>query len=297
MHIFIAIFLALLIVILYPVWYPYFEKEVNKLHTKDLSSNFIFKDIQKENTDEITIEGFKETINLQKTASGWILGSNKASQTQIDNFFSALRKLEVGDLLSKNPNNHLELGVTAQTGYVLTVRRGAVKYSVLIGNPSSIEDAFYIRPIDKDNVYLAKGDLRNIVIQDKTNWLDKAIIDIKFDEVHKIDVLSASPYTIVKNEDGILIKTNQGVDSMLDSEKTKKLKTMFSPLIGDKFLSETQKQEFLNAKFKNVIVFLDKEDQMIASLDVLKNKDTYWVAESGSQDVFEVNNLSLMFEL
>ena len=76
------------------------------------------------------------------------MDNRAVDESKLEALFSALETLEIGDLLSKNPRNHLELGVSTGIGTFVNIRKGSREYKFVVGNPSAILNSFYFRKTD-----------------------------------------------------------------------------------------------------------------------------------------------------
>ncbi len=299
LNVLVGVFLVLFVVAFYPQIDLFIRKNILKTASDKIKEISLLgiTPLSEANVDSISIKSATGAFVIQKTASGWMLEGKKVSNSQISALFAQIRNLEVGDLLSKNPKNHLELGVDTASGYFLTLRSGSTDYAFVVGNPASITGSFYIRKADDNSVYIAKGGLRELVTAFKEDWLDKSIVNIPFDQIAKIDVLASNSFSVIKKDDGKLVKSVWGTETEISQENTTRLTNLFSLLMGDRILNDAEKAEFDKTAFKNVVVFFDKNNETITKLDVVPHEQAWWVAETGSDDAFEVNGLSTLMNL
>ena len=131
----------------------------------------IFSGFNKTSIDGVLIKSSQGSISLEKTASGWFTDGVKVQTSKIDLFFDALEKTKLGDLLSKNPKNYMELGVSDFLGTIVTIRSGSDEISFVVGIPSAINNSFYFRLAGSSDVYLATSNLRSIVNMSREEWV------------------------------------------------------------------------------------------------------------------------------
>lgn len=120
--------------------------------------------------DNFTIKKGADEKRLTKGPNDWFVNDQPATPTAIRDFFSAIESTTIGELVSKNPENHHSFGVT-EDGYVLTFTQGATASAFIIGDTSPDYTSFYLKQKGSTNVYLAKGMLRNQLTLDLNSWL------------------------------------------------------------------------------------------------------------------------------
>lgn len=173
----ILIFILTLFVIFgYTKFELYFKKTlISNIYTPTYS-NEVFYGLTEDNVDFITIKTVQETFTLKKNVINtkiiWVIGDKQISQDKIDRLFSSLYTFNQGSLLSKNPKNHLELGINDLLGSFVTIKAGVREVNFVIGNPSSVLNSFYFRLQGSPEVYLSTGDLRSIVTSGKSYWIE-----------------------------------------------------------------------------------------------------------------------------
>lgn len=120
--------------------------------------------------DKFTIKKGADEKRLTKGPNGWFVNDQPATLSAVRDFFTSIEGLTIGDLVSKNPENHSNFGVT-EDGYVLTFTQGATASTFIIGDTSPDFSSFYLKQKDSPNVYLAYGKLRNQLALGFSSWL------------------------------------------------------------------------------------------------------------------------------
>lgn len=120
--------------------------------------------------DKFTIKKGTDEKRLTKGPNGWFVNDQPATPSSVRDFFAGVAGLTIGDLVSKNPQNHPNFGVT-EDGYMLTFTQGATASAFIIGDTSPDYTSFYLKQKDSSNVYLANGTLRNQLTLDLNSWL------------------------------------------------------------------------------------------------------------------------------
>jgi hypothetical protein len=175
-----AFFVGLLIVllaVLIPSLYPNVELFLTKKMLMDKTgssySTNIFNDLNSKTVDSITIKTVQDTFTIERTTRHWVIDGREVDSKRINTLFSSLNTFNLGTLLSKNPKNHLELGISDLLGSFVTIRSGSKEVKFVIGNPSSVLNSFYFRFLGSNEVYLSTGDLRSVITLTKEEWLAK----------------------------------------------------------------------------------------------------------------------------
>jgi|GEM_PF-1685945 len=172
---FVGIFIVLTTVLI-PAIYPSVELFITKKFLINTTvgdiNNPVFIGLNKDTVDSITIKTVQETFTIQKTTRNWVIDGKEVSKNRIDTLFKSIRSFNLGTLLSKNPKNHLELGISDLLGSFVTIRSGSREVNFVIGNPSSVLNSFYFRFLGSNEVYLSSGDLREIITIRKNDWLE-----------------------------------------------------------------------------------------------------------------------------
>lgn len=175
-----AFFVGLLIVllsVLIPSLYPNVELFLTKKMLMDKTgtsySTNIFSDLNSKTIDSITIKTVQDTFTIERTTRHWVIDGREVDSKRMNSLFSSLNTFNLGTLLSKNPKNHLELGISDLLGSFVTIRSGSKEVKFVIGNPSSVLNSFYFRFLGSNEVYLSTGDLRSVITLTKEEWLAK----------------------------------------------------------------------------------------------------------------------------
>ena len=98
-------------------------------------------------------------------------------------FFEEFQKAETKERVAKNPENHKELGVTKETGYVVIfTENGGKILSYIVGNSTAGETTYYVRESDSNDVY-AMSSIAFYKLSDSVNqWIEKAKDEVKKEE-------------------------------------------------------------------------------------------------------------------
>jgi len=154
----LGISLCLLLVIVFPYVERYFTVR-KSIQTVNMSPN-IFSSFNKDSLIEVNVKGLSESFVIKKKEGNWFVD---ATPVDMETFFLSLSGFKQTDLLSRNPKNHMELGVSKSIGTLVTLKTVGDSISFIVGNPSAVDDSFYFRLENSNDVYIAKGDLRSVI--------------------------------------------------------------------------------------------------------------------------------------
>ena len=175
-----GIFLILLIGATFPIWKKYLPL---KEKTSVVSGVFNFTSISESNTEKFTIQKRTDQKVFIKKGSDWFLNDKKVVFENVRLFFEGFQKAETKERVAKNPENHKELGVTKETGYVVIfTENGGKILSYIVGNSTAGETTYYVRESDSNDVY-AMSSIAFYKLSDSVNqWIEKAKDEVKKEE-------------------------------------------------------------------------------------------------------------------
>lgn len=172
----LILLLSLLIPVIYIKVEPFIKRKLGEKIYIPSYSNQVFYGLTKDNVQTVSVRTAQENFTIYKKQVGpgyfWYINDKKISEDKINNLFDSLYSFDQGSLLSKNPKNHLELGISDLLGSFVTIKAGAREVSFVIGNPSAVLNSFYFRISGTDAVYLSNGSLRSVFTQGKNYWID-----------------------------------------------------------------------------------------------------------------------------
>lgn len=277
-----GIFIVLLLAVTYPYWVgrlPSLTKQ-KPIPELDLTS------FTESTTNTVIIKSPSQEITLSKKDNGWLVASFSASLTQVKNLITSLKDLETLSLVSKNPENQDEYGVSTDSGTLVAITGQRGEKNIIIGNQSSDTTSFYIREAKSSSVYLAKGDIYQKVQQSITDWRDKTIINADKTKLQKIEVKGKADFVLNLRE-GKWNVSNGIKSGELTATESAQLLDLFTPLEAYVFTTDSEKQEFAVANKTTVTLFNDKNEAVITLLVLLKDSN-YWVQVSEQKEVYKL---------
>jgi hypothetical protein len=145
--------------------------------------------LKKEDIDELSIAAPGKTpVAFKKNEQTWQLTAPlaaRADQSNVDTVLSKLAELEVVSVAATKADNHDKLDVTDAKGvHVIAKQQGKPVLDLLIGAYRSGNTA--VREPSKEGVASAKGSIKYAFDKDVKDWRDRAILDVKSDDVQAI---------------------------------------------------------------------------------------------------------------
>lgn len=137
--------------------------------------------------DSVVIATPDETVLL--VADGdWTVNGYEAIADAGESLKKALAEAQVGQLVSRNPENHGRLGVEEGEGRRLTVYGGGqALLSVILGDRARGYRQAYVRRPDSDEVYTIQGSLISLASRPVTDWREKAILTFTRGDINGIE--------------------------------------------------------------------------------------------------------------
>ncbi len=126
--------------------------------------------------DSVVIVTPDETLRLV-AGGGWTVNGYEAIADAGESLKRALEEVQVGQLVSRNPENHGRLGVAEGEGRRLTVYAGGgAVLSIIIGDRARGYRESYARQPEADEVYTIQGGLISLAGRSVSDWREKAIL-------------------------------------------------------------------------------------------------------------------------
>ncbi len=137
--------------------------------------------------DSVVIVSPDDTLRLH-AGDGWTVNGLEAVGNAGESLKRALEEARVGDLVSRNPENHERLGVTEDTGRQVTVYAGgSAQLSLIIGERAQLFDQAYVRRPGDDQVYTLRGNLVSLAERGVDDWRNKEILSAARGDVQRIE--------------------------------------------------------------------------------------------------------------
>jgi hypothetical protein len=164
----IALVLVLAVLALFatmPLWRGRVEQKLIQPKSPPIVLNSFGPD-----ADRFSINGGGQKLTFEKKDGAWQVNGTPAKEEAIKALLASLKDTTIGELVAKNPANHAALGVTEQDGYSLHVEQGSAKLDLIIGPLAPDGLTYYVRSPAANEVYSARGPLRQQVIEPESVW-------------------------------------------------------------------------------------------------------------------------------
>lgn len=151
------------------------------------SASFQLAELVARPIDSIVVAGSSDTVRLRQ-GERWTVNGRDAMPDADEQLEGAFENARVGELVSRNPENHDRLGVTKSAGRRLTVYVGGeAALELIVGDQASGFDQRYARRAGELEVYSLRGSLVNLVSRGMDDWRDKEILSVARDDIQRIE--------------------------------------------------------------------------------------------------------------
>lgn len=162
----LTIFVIVLGIAAAPWWLPLFQQKA-----VSQPEGFNFAQYSELSVNSFEIKKGSDVKSFSLTGDKWKIGDANTNEELVKEFIKSLSQISVKELVSKNPENHADLEITDETGFLLKIN-GKEEY--VIGKNAPGWTGFYIRKKDAPEVYLAEGGLNSFLNYPLEQWQEKA---------------------------------------------------------------------------------------------------------------------------
>lgn len=239
-----------------------------------------------DDTTKINIKAPKsDQIVLTKGDSGWQVDQFKASQNKIDALLTDLRNFRLDSLVSTNPENEEKFSVASESGFLVTLTQPKGDTTIIVGGPGSRSSTYFLKPQNTDNVYLADGDLNNLIHQSVNDWRDKTLVDISSDQLdHVVIKYQGQTVTVNKNGEGKWQAIKGKQTTLLGDVVVDRLTKAINPLTGVNIAPADQETDY-NRGAKNTITFTTSGENASDHTVTIVKTSSGWLGQGPKSDV------------
>jgi len=152
-----------------------------------------FVEIDSGSVDKIELCILKTKLVLEKKGDNWYTtqpDSFRADKGLVGQLLNLTANLEVEDLISTNPNKQMLFQVDTLTGTILNIiGQGKTMASFVVGKNSPDFMYTYVRNLDSDEVWSAKGLLSRMAGLRIDQWRDKSILELDAGTIQTIEFI------------------------------------------------------------------------------------------------------------
>ncbi len=112
-----------------------------------------------------------ELTNFSKVDASWQVNAAPADQAAVQMLLEALVDLRIDSLAAKNQASYAQLGIGSNSAQLITITSGNTDYAIEVGKPGSTLNSFYAKMAERDEVYLIKSALLNLLNKPATTYL------------------------------------------------------------------------------------------------------------------------------
>ncbi len=152
----------------------------------------LFGAVDASSITKISISKYGQKEVLEKRSQGWVCtagGDYIADSSKVSELLEALINQRREDPISKNPANHIDLGVDSASSMQVVVdgTKGQL-FALLIGNTAQGFTGSYIRVKDGNEVYISKSGFDRIFSSAPDFYRDKTLLRITKDQIFDFDI-------------------------------------------------------------------------------------------------------------
>lgn len=287
----LGVFVALLLVATYPQWS---SLVMNPPTDKVFADAPDFSAFTKETLTKFTIAEKNAMRDFAKTATDWKINDKAVANNEIEIFFEELGSTKPLEIASKNPENDAKLGLTIDTGLLLTIE-GAEPIFIGLNGPQPA--TFFAKKQGAQNAFLYSGTLSNKIRQPADAWRDKTIVDFDAGSIASIIVTEGKQQTtflaqqpaatpgVSPNVDEspspaaatTWIKKIGSNETALDATVSQKISALFHPLAASGFLTTEEIATFdATAEGKISVQIIGNDGAILTNLSILKHEKELW---------------------
>ncbi len=164
----------------------------------------IFLRADADSVTSVRISGPGDTLTLARagqTGAKWTVNGLATDSETVARFFATLQDTRIGDLVSTNPANQASMGLSRDSAWTLSLEAGGKTRTILVGKTGPSYSTAYVRLPGKNQVYLARGNLRPNVTRELNDWRNKRIVEVDTAAVHRLEVeRDGRSYAVVRKD-------------------------------------------------------------------------------------------------
>ncbi len=164
----LIIFVGLLAIV---VGFHYLNQSSSESKFKT-TADFNLADFTEDSVKRFNIKRGDEEKAFSYEGELWKINGEEALPEKIGAFFKSIAEVKIKEVASKNPDNHENFGISKEEVYILTFNQNGKDYVFFIGKSGSLPELFYIKKKGSRNIYLASGNLRSLISQEASQWIE-----------------------------------------------------------------------------------------------------------------------------
>jgi hypothetical protein len=163
-----AVFVAMAIITVL----PWIGNQIGGGKEKDKAKNISldFSDFSEKSVEKMVIKKGETEKSLSFQEGKWLIDGEEADGQKIADFFSELKSLKVGEMVSQNEANQSKFGVDKEKAIKLAITQNGQELLFLVGNVGTTPRQFYMRKDGIKNTYLVESALREKLLWEASKW-------------------------------------------------------------------------------------------------------------------------------
>lgn len=243
--------------------------------------------------DQIGFKKFDTRMSFQKVGQGWFMtepGSFRADKDELGQLLSIASHLEVGEVISSNPEKQGYFMVDDFTGTTISFFSGKDELtSLVVGKLSKDLLHTYLRKTNSYDVFLASGLLARMTERGVAEWKDRGIFDIEPDRVKEIEFNQKSGNFKLTRSDTLwgMKLLPDGKSTTPDHRLVNDYLFALSSIKGDEWASkpEIEQLDFTKPEFSIAITFLDGHRENLFIVQLQTGSDRYYAKTDQGSNV------------
>jgi hypothetical protein len=273
------------------VYFLLVQKE-KKTFRPEKVENFLQLDSAAVNRFEFNL--FDTKLAFEKVDQQWYMrrpDSCRADNRPIEQMLSMASHLEVGEIISSNPEKQFVFQVDSVMGNRLDFFDGEnLLASMVIGKMQEDRLHAYLRKTDSDDVYLAKGLFSSIANRRLDLWKERSLLVLDPKQASEIELSQDQKKFRLTREDTLwLLSAHPYQESFpADGEVVEDYLETLSSIKADEFVrgSRMHGVNFKNPQLELMLTFSDGQQEKLLAIDESGDGSRYFVKTDQDRNVF-----------
>lgn len=245
--------------------------------------------------NKITMRRLGSSVTLSRAAGVWYVNEGddayRADQNAVDRIVGTLADLQVGNVISENPENQMKFQVDTLTGSTVELFSGdKLLTGLVVGKMSGDFGHTYVRPRGSDNVYLAAGMLTHLFTRSADAWRDHNVINLDKNEVSTIEINSVDEVFRIVRSDSLWKLSTPPFDELDDGDQDNidRVVETLCNLDASGFATpkDSTEYDFSDVQSTWTITLSNGSSTVLEAADVLEDSDRHFVRVLGDKTVY-----------
>lgn len=285
------IYLLLGILLLFVIIYFLLVQKERRTFSPRKMENFLGLDSAQ--VDRIEFNKFDTKLVFRRINQKWHITqpeSYRADNQTVGRMLSMASHLEVGEIISSNPEKQLLFQVDSLTGTRLNFFFGEnLLASVVLGKMSGDYLHAYLRKTDSDDVYMAKGQFAGIANRKVEQWRNRSIFSFEPNQVKEIEfILGKEKFRLTKEDTLWEISPDPyRINSPAEGQTVEDYVRTLASMKADEFAKtpEIAEVDFEKPQLELKLGFLDGHEERLFAFR-MNEESSYLVKSDQDESIF-----------